>query len=98
MRFAILGAGALGTILGAHLVRAGHEVTMLARGARAKSLEREGLVVKAAFGAPPAAVWCPLAAPRGRAGTPCRRTCPGHRPRSALRPGRRRDANHPSTQ
>ncbi len=46
MHFAILGAGALGTILGAHLVRAGHEVTMLARGARAKSLEREGLVVK----------------------------------------------------
>lgn len=46
MRFAILGAGALGTILGAHLVRAGHEVTMLARGARAKTLERDGLVVK----------------------------------------------------
>lgn len=46
MRFAILGAGALGTILGAHLVRAGHEVTMLARGERAKTLERDGLVVK----------------------------------------------------
>lgn len=46
MRVAILGAGALGTILGAHLVRAGHQVTMLARGARAKVLERDGLVVK----------------------------------------------------
>ena len=46
MHFAILGAGALGTILGAHLVRAGHEVTMLARGARAETLERDGLVVK----------------------------------------------------
>jgi 2-dehydropantoate 2-reductase len=46
MRFAILGAGALGTILGAHLARAGHEVTMLARGARAETLKRDGLVVK----------------------------------------------------
>lgn len=45
MRFAILGAGALGTILGAHLVRAGHDVTMLARGRRAEAIEREGLVV-----------------------------------------------------
>lgn len=45
MRFAILGAGALGTILGAHLIRAGHEVTMLARGERAKVLERDGLIV-----------------------------------------------------
>jgi 2-dehydropantoate 2-reductase len=45
MRFAILGAGALGTILGAHLVRAGHDVVMLARGARAKVLERDGLIV-----------------------------------------------------
>src|SRR5688572_24706532 len=43
MKFAILGAGALGTILGAHLVRAGHEVTMLARGERAKALKRDGL-------------------------------------------------------
>jgi 2-dehydropantoate 2-reductase len=45
MRFAILGAGALGTILGAHLVRAAHEVAIIARGARAKTLERDGLIV-----------------------------------------------------
>ena len=45
MRFAILGAGALGTILGAHLIRSGHDVVMLARGARAKVLERDGLIV-----------------------------------------------------
>ena len=32
MRFAILGAGALGTILGAQLSRAGHDVVMIARG------------------------------------------------------------------
>jgi 2-dehydropantoate 2-reductase len=41
--FAILGAGALGSILGAHLVRAGHRVAMLARGARAAQLEAQGL-------------------------------------------------------
>jgi 2-dehydropantoate 2-reductase len=45
MRFAILGAGALGTILGAHLSRAGHEVVMLARGERARVLQRQGLVL-----------------------------------------------------
>ena len=45
MKFAILGAGALGTILGAHLIRAGHEVTILARGQRAKVVERDGLIV-----------------------------------------------------
>jgi 2-dehydropantoate 2-reductase len=45
MRFAILGAGALGTILGAHLVRAGHDVVVLARGERAKVAARDGLVV-----------------------------------------------------
>lgn len=45
MKFAILGAGALGTILGAHLARAGHEVTMIARGERARALQRQGLVL-----------------------------------------------------
>lgn len=45
MKFAILGAGALGTILGAHLSRAGHEVVMLARGERARTLQRQGLVL-----------------------------------------------------
>jgi 2-dehydropantoate 2-reductase len=45
MRFAILGAGALGTILGAHLSRAGHEVAMIARGERARTLQRLGLVL-----------------------------------------------------
>jgi len=44
--FAILGAGAIGSILGAHLVRAGHEVTMLARGHRAAQVGREGLRIR----------------------------------------------------
>ncbi|HEX6636230.1 MAG TPA: 2-dehydropantoate 2-reductase [Steroidobacteraceae bacterium] len=45
MKIAILGAGALGTILGAHLSRAGHEVVMIARGERARTLQRLGLVL-----------------------------------------------------
>ena len=45
MKFAILGAGALGTILGAHLSRAGHEVAMIVRGERARVLQRQGLVL-----------------------------------------------------
>jgi 2-dehydropantoate 2-reductase len=41
--FAILGAGAMGSILGAHLARAGHSVALLARGRRAAVLREEGL-------------------------------------------------------
>ena len=44
--FAILGAGAMGSIVGAHLARAGHKVVMLARGARAAYLEQHGLTIR----------------------------------------------------
>jgi 2-dehydropantoate 2-reductase len=44
--FAILGAGAIGSIIGAHLARAGHSVTMLARGRRAQQLQADGLRIK----------------------------------------------------
>ncbi len=44
--FAILGAGAMGSIVGAHLARAGHRVAMLARGARAAAIERHGLTIR----------------------------------------------------
>ena len=52
--FAILGAGAMGSIVGGHLARAGHSVAMLARGERAQHLERHGLTIKglAAFTTP----------------------------------------------
>ncbi|MEM7540173.1 MAG: 2-dehydropantoate 2-reductase N-terminal domain-containing protein [Pseudomonadota bacterium] len=43
MKFAIVGAGALGTILGSHLDAAGHEVTMIARGARLRQIRTLGL-------------------------------------------------------
>lgn len=41
--FAILGAGAMGSILGAHLARAGHSVALLTRGRRAAQVRNEGL-------------------------------------------------------
>jgi 2-dehydropantoate 2-reductase len=44
--FAILGAGAIGSILGAHLARAGHSVMMLVRERRAAQLRSDGLRVK----------------------------------------------------
>ena len=43
MDFVIVGAGALGSILGAQLSQAGHSVVMLARGARAAALRRDGI-------------------------------------------------------
>lgn len=44
--FAIVGAGAIGSILAAHLVRSGRTVTVLARGRRAQQLQAEGLRIK----------------------------------------------------
>jgi 2-dehydropantoate 2-reductase len=44
--FAILGAGAIGSILGAHLARAGHSVVMLVRERRAQQIQAEGLRIK----------------------------------------------------
>ncbi len=44
--FAVLGAGAMGSIVGAHLSRAGHSVAMLARGRRAQQLEEHGISVR----------------------------------------------------
>ncbi len=45
-QFVILGPGALGSILAAHLARAGHSVIVLARGERARCIERDGLRIK----------------------------------------------------
>jgi 2-dehydropantoate 2-reductase len=44
--FAILGAGALGSILAAHLARAGRSVSVLARGDRARAVQQDGLRIK----------------------------------------------------
>lgn len=44
--FAILGPGALGSILAAHLAAAGHPVVVLARGERARTIEEHGLQIR----------------------------------------------------
>jgi len=44
--FAIMGAGALGSILAAHLIRNGRSVALLARGQRAQQVREQGLRVK----------------------------------------------------
>jgi 2-dehydropantoate 2-reductase len=45
MKIVILGAGALGSLFGAHLARAGEDVTLIARQARAKSIQEQGVTV-----------------------------------------------------
>jgi 2-dehydropantoate 2-reductase len=44
-KVAILGAGAIGSIIGAHLARAGHSVAVLARGRRAEHIAAHGLAI-----------------------------------------------------
>ena len=44
--WAVLGAGALGSIIGAHLSRSGHRVVLLARGQRAQDIRRDGLRIR----------------------------------------------------
>jgi 2-dehydropantoate 2-reductase len=46
VEFAILGAGAIGSIIGAHLARSGRTVVMLARGRRAEDIERHGIRIE----------------------------------------------------
>jgi len=50
VEFAILGAGALGSIIGAHLARCGHSVLMLARQQRAQQIARDGLRISGLIG------------------------------------------------
>ncbi len=50
MRFAVVGAGATGGFLGGFLARAGHDVTLVARGAHLAAMRRDGLRVRTADG------------------------------------------------
>ena len=45
MKILVVGAGALGSIIGAHLVRAGEEVIFISRGQRAVSLQQHGIAL-----------------------------------------------------
>jgi len=46
MDFVVLGAGAIGSVVGARLFESGHRVTMVARGAHLEALRRDGLTVE----------------------------------------------------
>ncbi len=45
MTIVILGAGALGSLFGAHLAQAGEDVTLIAREARAHAIREQGVTV-----------------------------------------------------
>jgi len=47
---AIVGAGAIGGLLGAHLARSGQDVTLIARGAHLAAMQSRGLTVRSAGG------------------------------------------------
>jgi len=46
MRFIVYGAGAVGGVVGARLAQHGHDVVLIARGAHADAIERDGLLVR----------------------------------------------------
>ncbi|HZD68880.1 MAG TPA: 2-dehydropantoate 2-reductase [Actinomycetes bacterium] len=50
MRVVVVGAGATGGFLGGFLARAGHDVTLVARGAHLEAMRRAGLAVRTAEG------------------------------------------------
>jgi 2-dehydropantoate 2-reductase len=50
MKFAIVGAGAIGAFVGALLARAGEEVTLIARGAHLRAIRQRGVRVTGALG------------------------------------------------
>lgn len=50
MRFAIVGAGAIGAFIGAMLSRAGEDVTLIARGAHLRAMAERGVTVRGSLG------------------------------------------------
>jgi 2-dehydropantoate 2-reductase len=50
MRFAVVGAGAIGAFLGAMLSRAGEDVTLIARGAHLRAMQQRGVRVRGSLG------------------------------------------------
>jgi len=50
MKFAVVGAGAIGAFAGAVLARAGEDVTLIARGAHLRAMQERGVRVRGAIG------------------------------------------------
>ena len=60
MRIMILGAGVQGTFYGVRLARAGHDVTLIARGKRVAELRQRGAVIEDALSARTVRVQLPV--------------------------------------
>jgi 2-dehydropantoate 2-reductase len=58
MRIAVYGAGSIGGYLGALLTAAGHDVTMVTRGAQREALANRGLIIKARVSGERAPIRC----------------------------------------
>jgi len=50
MKIAIMGAGAIGAYVGARLVQAGHDVSLIARGDHLKAIQKNGLSIESPLG------------------------------------------------
>jgi len=50
MKFAVVGAGAIGAFVGALLAKAGEDVTLIARGAHLRAMQEHGVRVRGAIG------------------------------------------------
>src|SRR5260221_321972 len=50
MKFAIVGAGAIGAFIGAMLSRSGEDVTLIARGAHLRAMQDNGVRVQGSLG------------------------------------------------
>lgn len=50
MKIAVTGAGAVGAYVGGRLAEAGHDVTLIARGAYLAALQRDGLTINSPLG------------------------------------------------
>jgi 2-dehydropantoate 2-reductase len=51
MKFAVVGAGAIGAFVGAMLARSGEDVTLIARGAHLRAMRKRGVRVRGSLGA-----------------------------------------------
>ena len=60
MKIVILGVGVQETLYGVRLARAGHDVTLIARGLRARELRAQGAVIQHAITGRPDTVHLPV--------------------------------------
>ncbi|MDA8108196.1 MAG: 2-dehydropantoate 2-reductase [Betaproteobacteria bacterium] len=70
MKICVVGAGAIGGLLGVRFALAGHEVTLVARGANLQAIARDGMRLRTAAGEELHARWARAAGSIGEVGEP----------------------------